>query len=172
MLALTLHQPVASMMGAPPFKDVENRTWEPPMGVLGTRIAIHAGSAWSEKYAVWISQRWQAMGREPRDPEYTDRLFAAARGVRGCVVSTAVVGACWNARTLSARQWVSITDENRADGVPSAHHVIEASPWFLGPVGWLLWDFRHLRTPVDCKGHQKLWRLPPDVEARVLAEGG
>lgn len=30
-------------------------------------------------------------------------------------------------------------------------------PWFFGPFGWLLDDFVALKTPVPCKGGQRLW---------------
>lgn len=42
------------------------------------------------------------------------------------------------------------------------------SPWFVGPVGWLLEDI----TPIDfvsCKGRQGLWPLPDDVLQQVRA---
>lgn len=44
MLALTVWQPWAYCI-CHESKDVENRTWTPPLRVLGTRIAIHAGKA-------------------------------------------------------------------------------------------------------------------------------
>ena len=49
MRALTLHQPVATLMG---FKDVENRKWKPPAKMLGQRIGIHAGKTWNPEYVL------------------------------------------------------------------------------------------------------------------------
>jgi hypothetical protein len=44
------------------------------------------------------------------------------------------------------------------------------SRWFTGPFGWQLEDVLALAKPVPCKGRQGLWRLPDDVEARVLEQ--
>lgn len=44
------------------------------------------------------------------------------------------------------------------------------NPWAHGPVCWLLKHARPLSEPVPCRGAQGLWNLPPDVEARVLAQ--
>ena len=40
--AITLHQPWASLV-AHGIKNVETRSWPPPHGIIGKRIAIHAG---------------------------------------------------------------------------------------------------------------------------------
>lgn len=39
--------------------------------------------------------------------------------------------------------------------------------WFGGPCGWVLIDVVPLAKPVPCRGRQKLWDLPADVEAEV-----
>ena len=39
-----------------------------------------------------------------------------------------------------------------------------------GRYGYLLAGVRKLRTPVPCRGYQRLWRLPDDVEAAVRAQ--
>ena len=46
--------------------------------------------------------------------------------------------------------------------------------WYEGNglVGWKLRDVLVLREPVACRGYQKLWRLPSNVEAQVGAQGG
>jgi hypothetical protein len=43
------------------------------------------------------------------------------------------------------------------------------SPWWIGPIGWVLSDVRALATPVPCKGRLGLWTLPDDVAAKVGA---
>ena len=40
--AITLHQPWASLV-AHGIKNIETRSWPPPQGIIGERIAIHAG---------------------------------------------------------------------------------------------------------------------------------
>lgn len=41
------------------------------------------------------------------------------------------------------------------------------SPWFCGPVGWVLDNVRACE-PVSCRGSQGLWTVPPDIERAVL----
>lgn len=78
MRALTLRQPWAycvTHLG----KRVENRTTKPPKGLLGTRIAIHAGLVLDEDASP------------PVDPPDT---MAAVREIalqRGCIVATACI---------------------------------------------------------------------------------
>lgn len=43
-------------------------------------------------------------------------------------------------------------------------------PWYCGPCGWILREVVALDTPVPCRGYQKLWVLPADVEAAVVAQ--
>jgi hypothetical protein len=50
------------------------------------------------------------------------------------------------------------------------HFMVGQSAWFSGPFAWLLSDVRTLTKPVPCKGFQKLWNLPPEVERQVLAQ--
>jgi hypothetical protein len=44
------------------------------------------------------------------------------------------------------------------------------SPWFSGPLGWVLKDVVALRKPVECKGQLGLWNLPPRVERKIRAQ--
>ena len=44
---------------------------------------------------------------------------------------------------------------------------LEQLIWWSGPYGWLLKDVHELPEPVPCRGYQKLWRLPHDIEAQV-----
>lgn len=40
------------------------------------------------------------------------------------------------------------------------------SPWYVGPVAWILGDVREV-VPVQIRGQQGLWELPSDVAAGV-----
>lgn len=53
--------------------------------------------------------------------------------------------------------------------VVSGHVVASKSPWFEGPVGWVLSDVRRLAVPIPCKGAQGLWNVPEEIAAQVLA---
>ncbi len=44
-------------------KPVENRTWEPPAGALGTEFVVHAGKAWAPARLglYWLPADWRMM---------------------------------------------------------------------------------------------------------------
>jgi hypothetical protein len=44
-------------------------------------------------------------------------------------------------------------------------------PWFFGPFGWLLQDVQVLATPVECRGMQGIWNVPPHVVAQMESVG-
>lgn len=44
------------------------------------------------------------------------------------------------------------------------------SEWFFGEFGWVVEEPFALPEPVPCRGSQGLWTMPPDVEAKVLAQ--
>lgn len=82
MKALTLHQPWATAIELA-GKRIENRGWRPPAGVVGRRIAIHAGRTFDEDVARQVMGRWLER----------DDLVHRARRQRGVVVCLArVVG--------------------------------------------------------------------------------
>jgi hypothetical protein len=41
------------------------------------------------------------------------------------------------------------------------------SPWFSGPLGWVLEEVTLVREPIDCTGQLGLWKVPAAVEARL-----
>jgi hypothetical protein len=43
-------------------------------------------------------------------------------------------------------------------------------PWFMGPYAWVLEDFTELPVPIPCRGFQRVWRLPSDVERQVAEQ--
>jgi hypothetical protein len=44
------------------------------------------------------------------------------------------------------------------------------SPWFCGPVGWVMTDVLVLPEAVPCKGAQGLWNVPDDALAKMRAQ--
>lgn len=152
MLALTLTQPFAECV-ARRGKRMENRSWPPPDDVVGTHVAIHAGAAWpSPRTFMWMVEH--AMPAEHRRWAY-----GLQRGdlPLGAVVAVARV-ASWT-RTPRAvpeeqRPWAQV-DWQR--GFARA----------VGWCGWLLDDVVALRSPVPCRGRQRLWELPTAVALAV-----
>lgn len=40
-------------------------------------------------------------------------------------------------------------------------------PWFSGRFGWVLRDADQFPTPIECRGKQGLWKVPPEAAAKV-----
>lgn len=120
-------------------KRIENRPWEPWGVVVGKRIAIHAGMRYHREHAEQIELRFGV------------KVPAKGELPQGAIVATAIV--CG---------FVSDNDEDRA----TVHHL---SPWYSGPVGWLLADVRKVDPPIPCKGALGLWRIPDEIERELLS---
>jgi hypothetical protein len=151
--ALSVYQPVgwAMVTPHPHQKRVENRMWPPPRAFRNSlfplELAIHAGATWDTDYETFVRG---ALGHPP------DWAFPAAARVSGAIIGVAVVDGC-------------VYSHDRAEGAAQ----VEASPgwegqgrWFIGPYGWLLRDIIAI-DPLPCRGFQKLWRLPAEVELEV-----
>ena len=152
MKALTLKQPWAWAV-AHAGKDVENRTWKPPQSVIGQRIAIHAGKAWSE------ASRWALQ-------MFADGLFPPAEPhiVFGAIIAVATIGG-WV--TDGGNYETRLFAGNYLGAAPLAVKKARHSKWFAGPYGWLLTDVIALPKPIPCKGQQGLWTVPADIEAEI-----
>lgn len=147
MLALTVLQPWASWI-ASGEKKVENRGWRLPRSAaglageraLGAQVAVHAGLTFDR----WWSSRIRAPFSQFGDP---DEL------VRGAVVAVVVF-------THDCR---GCADPWCEAGKPNAGYSV---------VGWHIDPLRTFRLdkPVPCRGRQRLWRLPPDIECAVRAQ--
>ena len=67
---------------------------------------------------------------------------------------------------LAPAQW---PDEAKVQGAIVATAVIAGvvqdsdDVWFFGPFDWLLQDVQVLATPVECRGMQGIWNVPPHV---------
>jgi len=138
MRALTLWQPWAGLI-AQGIKLVENRTWEPPEHLLGTRIAIHAG---------------KTVDHEAIEDLYEDGLdphrLGEMRGAALCVVTLERFVA--ERYTSGLRCPLSLTREQ--------------ARFYNGPVGFVLSDIVTI-DPVPCKGAQGFWTLPDEIERTV-----
>ena len=44
------------------------------------------------------------------------------------------------------------------------------TPWLFGPFGWHIRGVAPLETPIPCKGALGFWRVPEDVEAKILEQ--
>lgn len=135
-------------------KRIENRTWAPPAGVIGHKIAIHAGKAFDDVANFLIRERARDAGiTVPYPSEMPGGVIAVARVVgyidtRGDQLK--LVGRLpqrWAAEPLNA-----ITTD--------AH-------WWMGPVGWLFDDVVRLPVPVPMPGKLGLQPMRADVAEAV-----
>lgn len=150
MLALTIWQPWASAI-ALGHKLVENRDWPPPPALLGQLIAIHAAK---------------------REPDIEDFVTVCRRlGLPTMHCRPRTPGGIELMKRIDASFGKVIGVARVVDVVESAANLPhEQRRWFVGRYGWVLGDVQLLDQPVPCRGLQKLWTLPDDVEQLVQAQ--
>jgi hypothetical protein len=149
MFALTLWRPwdtAILLLGKP----VENRDWPPPAFLIGQRFALHSGKKWDEEGACKIATFASVGGIA------TVAIGAALD--RAEKVDSAIIGTVKLTRVLRR-------DELRILADPLAN-----SRWFFGAFGWVCEEPFLLPEPIPCRGAQKLWKLPPHIESRVLEQ--
>lgn len=138
-------------------KRIENRNSPPWPRLVGHRIAFQA------------TQRFDCCSLEAivdLEPSCPQQKTAHPEGI----VFVARVRGWFEAEGLAGTR--RVRRYGGEVGLQEACELAE-SRWFIGPVAWVLDDLVALPQPVPCKGHQSLlWALPPDVEARVLAQIG
>ena len=152
MRALTLRRPWDEPI-VDGVKTVENRSWHPPAYVVGTHIAIHAGQKYDSGGADWI---------EEETPYVTLPVHESDRVRRGAIVGVVRV------RGWIAMQGPTLRYVGDCEWLKPRLDELISSPWFFGPVGWVIDDAVSI-APVPCRGRQRLWTLPADVE-RVVRE--
>lgn len=149
MYGLTLYTPWAGAV-AIGAKCVENRPWAPPKPLIGNLLAIHAGL-----------HHDKAAEAAFRDGPFTRLLPVPYQDIpqaKGCIVAvTRVIGSVYGFRELALHEF-----ERRG--------MADQYPWFFGPYGWLLEQTVLLKEPVPCRGFQRVWRLPPEVEIAVTEQ--
>ncbi len=132
-------------------KDVENRSWAPPPYVFRKRIAIHGGTSIGGRSSAKTGFALTAVRAMTDVAEICGHDQARLRSITPGVISEEGCGIV--AIATIAGVWRSPQPER----------------WYVGDNlhGWLLEDVIALPRPVKCSGAQGLWRIPPDVLARV-----
>lgn len=69
-------------------KDVENRTWSPPSGVVGGWLAIHSGQKYDQESAQWIAEEIGRCDVPCKDADPAGVIVAVAR-LAGVVTESA-----------------------------------------------------------------------------------
>lgn len=145
MYGLTLWQPWAWLVSTG-AKPVENRPWAPPVSLYGRHIAIHAGMKDDAKSRAFIRKAGVTIPKELTFGAIvaTARVVGLMQGSPSCTTTGPMV---------EGHRWTGETS-------------LAAARWYFGPFGWLLHEIVAIQ-PVQCRGFQKLWGLPPDVLGRV-----
>lgn len=152
MLALTLIRPwpMAFLWYG---KRVENRGWWCPVTAFQDRIALHAGKKYDEQAARTIARivTERDFGNYPE----SNRIAAYSS------ILDNLHREPYPPMSVFATAFVS-------DQQPYSHdnEFLTLDPFAFGPICWLTTDLVEVE-PVECRGAQKLWKLPTDVEARL-----
>jgi len=121
-------------------KDVENRTWDPSPKQLkpGERLAIHASKTFDVDGLRWICANHEELGLNLEDIPIDPKAYP----VGAVVGSVEFVGA--------------IDQQLYALGS-------KTSPWFFGPVGWMVSHPKALEDPVPLKGRLMLFEVDDGI---------
>lgn len=137
-------------------KRAENRSWPLPKWAIDRDIAIHAAQKFDQ----------DALNKM-RSFEFSE----AACDVPATGHPTGIVGVF---RFNEASFEYTHPDDSSLHGLgapvasqPGDFDYNEPDPWAFGPYVWPVDDVRELPVPIPCRGYQKLWRLPADVECQV-----
>lgn len=143
MRGLSLSRPWPwAIFDAPPdvAKSIENRSWPPPIWMIGETIALHAAKSWDDSAISFLLR----LGLDPP-------------GRYDLHIHSAIVGVATIDRVVT-------TSKTLGD---QARWFLEERPDGKDNFGWVLTNKRKLRLPVECKGRQGLWVVPELVEAAV-----
>ncbi len=177
MRALTLYRPWTDLITRCPLpfaKRVENRTWAPPLSVLGETIALHAGRTYDEDGATSIALKLMGTRCEwtlPEDEESPQGIVGLARIVgfksdqRLGFMADMPGRLAWTRRLDQPFGFgLSDTEKARERAVLALPH----DRWWTGPYGWLLDEVVAIE-PIACVGARGLWPVPERVATEVAA---
>jgi hypothetical protein len=154
LLALSVMQPWGSLI-AFGQKALENRSWAPPISMIGKRFAIHASKKLDLDAFHDLREGFSCSYDRSQFPYATPRDFPTMAIIAITTLSAVV------------RSLVELDEYCLARGIVETgrHH-----RWFVGPLGYVLTYTRRLETPVPCKGALGFWRVPGDVRASVVEQ--
>ena len=154
MRALTLHQPWATLV-AMGVKSIETRSWGPPAGILGERIAIHAGKGITPPHEA------------PRVWAPIFETYGSYAVPSGAVVATAQL---YDAGEVT-RSWTRTCEVRLSDGTDLSVETDIYGDFSTGRYLWLLDDISALGAPIPARGYQGLWRWGQASSLSHMPEG-
>lgn len=160
--AITLIQPWAHCI-VRLGKRVENRTWTPPVSMVGGWLAIHAGKKLDrEALEELVLERGQYTAAEVIGAEIT------VRGMAQSAIVALVRLDGWVHGTQELLPELRTVTESYCIEADRALAVVRDRYW-AGPVGWVLGDVVVLPEPVPCRGAQGLWTVTGETLDQVRA---
>ena len=148
--AITLHQPWASLV-AHGIKNIETRSWPPPQGIIGERIAIHG-----ERIAIHAGRTVVLNPGHEAVAAIAD-IYGAGQWrrdiPRGAVVATTILAGAEKVNCL--RDGIAYVEPGGQAIPADPYGDFRPGRWL-----WLLTDIRAVE-PVPARGHQRLWRWTP-----------
>lgn len=193
MKAITIHQPWATLISER-IKVFETRSWPIPESVIkacGWRIAIHAAKT---KKSLWLGPNgtatrldgklWPAFYAEknipwgypatlPRWTQFDELLRILPRGA---IIATCTISQCFkvNHRDPVGCQsrgnvWFNLYDvvSDRIKFMEISELEDSLGDFSPGRYLWRIDDVKPLRYPIPCRGYQRFWTVPKDVEKLV-----
>lgn len=172
MRALTIHQPYASLI-ADGRKKIETRSWPPPPGLIGERIAIHAGRNRGPTVRAAIKHHYPGFG-VPRPYDAGDMIAHHSDGRTrffplGKIIATAVlldaaqvIETPYESDNRLARVASMAAPEHRWIAKVDRYGDFSAGRWLF-----MLSDVLCIAHPLFCNGFQKFWRVHPEFEAAL-----
>lgn len=162
MKAISLWQPWASLV-AIGAKRFETRSWAPPKGLLGQRIAIHSAKA---PKSVTLRHVSREVKHEMGEAFYRSDLSMSelAGGLpRGAIVCTAELAAFWPITPQSDGRTTLSPDFNGDLSrlvlfTPDCFGDYSPSRWI-----WALNYVRRLEIPIPFKGRQGFFDVPDEL---------
>lgn len=155
MKALSLSQPWCwAVLHA--GKHIENRSWQPPISMIGQQIVIHAAKSWDNerKYRIHYAtgpERWRS-GEALTPTGYLIELGCIHAPCRKDLYPAgAIVGLATIDRIVT-----------KPDTLPE-----DQKRWFFGEFGWVLKNVIALPAPIPCGGKQGLWTVHSELLGQI-----
>ena len=180
MKALTLHEPWASLI-AKGTKTIETRGWRPPPGLIGQRIAIHAGMNRGPAVRTAIEEFFPGFTVDrplPRNPGFLTATRSETGRILmfrlGCIVATARLVNAARVWGPADDDWPKVNEDEVTTWVwpeMGDPFCITTDPYGDFSHGRWLWFLDTVRRPperIPAKGAQGLWNWDasryPDLE--------
>ena len=170
MKAITLHQPFASLI-ANGTKTIETRSWAPPQGLIGERIAIHAAKALDRTVRAHCIHFTPGAKRAMAYPHYCIACFgegpiACGHYPLGVVVATAVIGCVGQvlSQPPANPDFVHVEHFRTSQGYKGGFADIRSDPYGDFTNGRWLWFLDGIERedpPALAKGQQGFWNWEP-----------